>query len=101
MADIKETLRKSTRIVLTYLPVITLLGTIGLWVDTRYMHRQISDTRYIDLQIGLIETRMSTYQRMLDQAQMLTEAERLDYEVSVEQLKDLLKERNKLLGVGE
>lgn len=83
------------------IPMIGFLGTAALWVDTRYMHRQISDTRFIDLQIRLIENRISIYQRMIDRQEPLTESERMDYDVSVEQLKDLLRERNKLLGIGQ
>jgi hypothetical protein len=101
MADYKETLRRGSRLVLTWLPVFTLLGSLAVWVDTRYMHRQISDTRFIDLQLSLVQTKISAYQRMLDKDEDLTEAERMDYDVSIEQMKDLLRERNRLLGVGE
>lgn len=82
------------------MPLLALLGTSIMWVDTRYMHREISDTRFIELQIRLVERNIRDYHRMMEEGRELTPQERMDLEMEQDQLRFLRSERNKVLDLG-
>ena len=86
--------------VLRALPLLALLGTAILWVDTRYMHREISDTRFIELQIKMVEINLQGYNRRLGNGEELSPQEQLEYEMERDQLKFLMNERNRVLDLG-
>ena len=76
-------------------PVITLLVSAWLWFDTRYMHREISDTRFIELQIKIVQGHIRDYHRLDEPSPEDT----TNYELDVDQLKNLQQERNRILGI--
>lgn len=90
-----------TNIVLKFLPLIATVLTIGLWVDTRYMHKEISDGRFIELQIKILEGNITAYHRVKDAGGELSAEEKMKYDMDKEQLKNLMAERNKILGIGD
>ena len=101
MPNITINVKKWYAIILATLPVIGAISTGLMWIDTRYMHREISDTRFIELQIKIIEGHIKDYNRILDAGESLSSEDQIRYEMDREQLKDLTKERNRILGIGE
>lgn len=97
----KTELIKWYKHILQVLPVIAMLGTLSLWVDTRYMHKEISDIRFVELQVRIIEGQLQMYNRIVDRGDTLTLDEQWRYEMDTEQLKNLTTERNKMLGIGD
>jgi hypothetical protein len=100
-----KTIKLASRL-LRLLPVLMLITSIVYWVDARYMHKQafsiyndISDFRYNDLQIRVLEARLKIYTATLNSGGELSPDERVQYDTDLEQLKDLMKERNKALGL--
>lgn len=84
-----------TAVVATLGPIVALLSATALWVDTRYMHREISDTRFIELQIKIVDGHIRDYHRLDSPSQEDT----MKYNLDFEQLKNLQRERNRILGL--
>ena len=82
-------------------PFISAIATAFMWADTRYMHKDISDTRFIELQIKIVEGHIRDYNRVLDSGGQLNAEEQVKYELDKKQLMDLMAERNRILGIGE
>lgn len=101
MANVSINLTKWWHVLLLLIPFFGSLATAAMWLDTRYMHRQISDSRYIETQIKIIEGQMRDYHRIMDSGGVLSQEDMLKFELDKEQLKNLQKERNKILGIGE
>ena len=83
------------------LPLIPMLVTVSLWVDTRYMHKEISDIRYIDLQIRVIESQIKSYNRIKEAGGKMSVEEAWKYDMDIDQLKNLMAERNRVMGIGD
>lgn len=83
------------------MPVLAAIATAIMWVDTRYMHREISDTRFIELQLRIVQAQVREYHRRVEDGKTLTPDELLQFELDKDQLKFLMNERNRLLGLGE
>ena len=94
-------LKKFYRILLDMLPLLILGGTILMWVDVRYMHRYISDTRFIELQRIIVQSQVRDFHQMIKSGVELTPEQELQFELDKDQLKFLMSERNRLLGIGE
>lgn len=86
---------------LAILPLVTAVATTAMWVDTRYMHKEISDTRYIDLQIKIIQAQIRNYEQRKDSNQPMSTMDHTSYTLDMQQLNQLLIERNRLLGIGQ
>lgn len=71
-----------------------------MWVDTRYMHKEISDTRFIELQIKIVERNIKDFHRLMESGVELSPSEQLELEMERDQLKFLTNERNKILDLG-
>ncbi len=99
MPDININLTKWYHFAIAAAPVVAMFATGLMWIDTRYMHRNISDTRFIELQIKIVEGHVSSYNRILDSGGQLTASEKMKLELDMNQLKNLTTERNKLLGI--
>lgn len=82
---------------LASLPLLGLLGSLMLWVDTRHMHKDIADVRFIGLQIRIIDGHIRDYTRLENP----TTADKVLYELDRDQLTNLKKERNRELGIGD
>lgn len=82
------------------IPLVTLMATTAMWVDTRYMHREISDTRFIDLQIQILEMSIVEYENKINNELPVTMDETRRYNLNVDQMKNLMKERTNTLGIG-
>lgn len=82
-------------------PILAFIGTLSLWVDTRYMHKELSDTRFIEIQMALVKRDLKDYERSIDFGHIVTEEEKRIYELQKKQLENLTTERNKVLGLGE
>lgn len=100
MPTINITFSKVYTEVLRALPLLALLGTSIMWVDTRYMHKEISDTRFIELQIKLVQNNIRDYHRMIEDGVELSPTEKMELEMEQDQLKFLINERNKVLDLG-
>ena len=86
--------------VIAIMPLIALLGSGWFWLDTRYMHKEISDTRFIELQIRIVQSNVRDYNRRIDAGEDLNAQETLEYDMEKDQLKFLMNERNKVLDIG-
>ena len=87
--------------VLSVLPLIALLSTSLMWIDTRYLHRDISDTRYIDLQIKIVQGHTRDYERMKDSGIKISANDESNYRIDMKQLEYLMVERNRTLGLDQ
>lgn len=88
------------QLVKDYLPIIATAATLVLWVDTRYMHKSISDIRYIDLQIAFYEREMKDHERKIDdQGYTPSEEEKREYNTMDHSVKTLNLRRDKLIGL--
>jgi len=81
-------------------PIVTFVATGWLWLDTRYMHREISDRRSVDIQIMIIQGHLRDYIRILDSGIELSAQDELNYDLDKNRLQNLQNERNRLLGIG-
>ena len=87
-------------VVATVGPIITFCATAWLWLDTRYMHREISDRRSVDTQIMIIQGHLRDYTRIIDSGRELSAQDELNYDLDKTRLQNLQAERNRLLGIG-
>lgn len=101
MADIQINLTKWYHFVLAVAPVVAMVATAIMWIDTRYMHKEISDTRFIELQIRIVQGHVRDYNRVIDNGGMLSADDKFNHEMDKDQLKNLMLERNKILGIGD
>lgn len=93
--------KRSLLYIAAIMPILGVIGTAFLWLDTRYMHRQISDNRYIEMQILVLERSIEDYEDDLNAGVKIKPEDKRDYQLEVAQLESLLRERNKLLGIGK
>lgn len=100
MPDSKTLWSKFYTEFLRALPVLALLGTLVLWIDTRYMHREISDTRFLEIRIEIVRDNVQEYHRRIDAGETLSAQEQLEFDMEKDQLRFLMNERNKLLDLG-
>ena len=100
MPDVKINLTKWYHFVVAIVPVVAMIATGFMWMDTRYMHKEISDTRFIELQIRIVEGHIRDYNRIVDNNGDLSADDVFENEMDVDQLKNLMAERNKILGIG-
>ena len=91
--------KKAVIVLCTVLPLLSLIGQGVMYVDTRYMHKEISDTRYIDLQIRIIEGHIRDYERLKDTGANLNSSDESAYQTDLKQLDHLLKERQRMHGL--
>ncbi len=101
MANVTINLTKWYHFVLAAVPLIAMIATALMWVDTRYMHREISDIRFIELQIRIIDGHVRDYNRIIDADGTLSAEDQMKREMDMDQLKNLMMERNKILGIGD
>lgn len=87
--------------VIAILPVLALIGSFWLWLDTRYMHKEISDNRFIQLQIDIVSGQLMDYNRIIDEGRELSAKELQDYDMYKFRLQMLEQERSKKLGIGD
>lgn len=78
-----------------FLPVLALGVTMVMWVDTRYMHKQVSDIRYTNIQIQVLESQVSAYHKI----ESPTAEETLEYERLKQRLAKHREEWDALLGI--
>ena len=62
------------------LPLFALIGSFWLWLDTRYMHKEISDNRHIRLQIDVVNLQLMEYNRRIDAGGELDAEDRQKFE---------------------
>lgn len=96
MPNITKTLKYLAAIV----PLIVLLGSVAIWIDARYMHKSISDTRHIDLQIMIVQGHIRDYERLVDLDKPITAADQRNYQLDLATIQNLKQERARLLGIG-
>ena len=89
MAGINISLSKWYHGLIAILPLLALIGSFWLWLDTRYMHKEISDNRHLSLQIDVVNLQLMEFNRMIDAGQNLT--------ASQQQKVDMLRFRLQLL----
>ena len=100
MPEIKINLTKWYHFLIATVPVVAMVATGLMWIDTRYMHREISDTRFIELQIRIVEGHIRDYTRIVDAGGTIPAQDTVKYQIDLHQLNNLMNERNKILGIG-
>lgn len=100
MPDLNINLTKLGTFIKVIVPVIAMVATAGMWIDTRYMHQDISNTRFIELQIRIVQGHIRDYTRIVDADGIISANDTVQHEMDIDQLKNLMAERNKILGIG-
>ncbi len=100
MPNLSINLTKWYHFVFAIVPVISMILTAGLWLDTRYMHKEMSDTRFIELQIRIVEGHIRDITRIRDAGSELSANDEIKLAMDLAQLQNLMLERNKTLGIG-
>lgn len=100
MGTNRERLKKILTIGAGIIPILTFVGSLVLWVDNRYMLKQISDTRFIDLQISIVQGSLRDYERLSKNQLIIDKMDETEYELQKQRLMLLEQERNRLLGIG-
>lgn len=92
---------------LAALPLLALIGSFALWLDTRYMHvevgakiKEISDGRHLSLQIDVINLQLMEFNRMLDAGVELNAAQQQRYDMLKFRLQLLEEEKKNALQLG-
>lgn len=101
MANVTINLTKWYHFVIAAVPLVAMIATAFMWVDTRYMHKEISDTRFIELQIRIVEGHLRDYTRIIDAGSGLSAEDQMKFNMDMAQLQNLMLERNKRLGIGD
>lgn len=101
MADVQINLTKWYHFAIAIVPIISAIATAFMWMDTRYMHKEISDTRFIELQIRIVQGHVKDHNRVVDSGGILSADDKFNHEMNKDQLKNLMLERNKILGIGD
>lgn len=95
-------MHKALTIFIQLLPVISFCGTLALWADTRYMHKDMSDARHLELQIEFYDRQLTLWDRRIDKEGYSLNSEELrEYELFEETIKRLKQQRLKILGFSE
>ena len=100
MPDFNINVTKVGAFLKVVLPLIAMFATAGMWIDTRYMHQDISNTRFIELQIRIVQGHIRDYTRIVDANGVISANDVVQHEMDKDQLKNLMDERNKILGLG-
>jgi len=66
MPNLSINLTKWYHFILAVVPLVAMIATGMLWLDTRYMHKEMSDTRFIELQIRIVEGHIRDITRIRD-----------------------------------
>lgn len=82
-------------------PLLALIATFALWVDTRYMHKHIQARQNVEIQLDIAKYRVKQYMLMEKNGIALTVDEEMDYEARQRQVEDLEEEKNCLLGISK
>lgn len=83
-------------------PLASACAVFILWVDARYMLRDMSDARFLDIRITMVEREVVRHERKVDKdGYVPTVQENREYSLLVTTLGALEKERNKVLGLQE
>jgi hypothetical protein len=82
-------------------PVFAMFATLWLWFDSRYMHKEMSNARYIDSQIRVVQIELDVFHRVVDSGEVLTSKQQSRYEALHAELSNLQEERNRQLGIGD
>jgi len=100
MPNVSINLTKWYHFVLAIIPVVSMFATSFMWMDTRYMHKEMSDTRFIELQIRIVEGHIRDYTRVRDNGDVLSAVDEIKLNMDTAQLQNLMVERNRMLGIG-
>ena len=93
-------LTKWWHFVATIVPVVGLIISAMFWMDVRYMHKEISDNRHIELQYKIVTVQMNKYHQMQADKIQLTPAQITAFKALEIEFIFLETERNKLMGIG-
>ena len=92
---------------LAALPLLALVGSFWLWLDTRYMHvevgskiKEISDGRHLTLQMDIINLQLMEFNRMIDAGTVLSAKQKQDLDMLRFRLQLLEEEKKKALQYG-
>lgn len=101
MANLTINLTKWYHFVLGVLPLLAALASGFMWLDVRYMHKEISDTRFIELNMKIVQAEVREFHKKEARGEILTPEERMIFDADKKQLDLLMSERNRLMGIGE
>lgn len=82
-------------------PIIALIGSATLWWDSRYMHKEMSNARYIDQQIRVVQIELDVFYRFIDSGATLTAKQQSRFDALKMEENNLKSERQKQLGIGD
>ncbi len=68
------------------MPLLALLGTAILWVDARYMHKEIAQSQLTILRYELATEKVKSFARREEAGEVLSADEIVDYEQAKAQL---------------
>ena len=95
-----DVMNKWLKWAINIVPLLAAIFTTVLWVDTRYMHKDISDARFIDMQMAMYERYVKVHERRIDrEGYKPSEEEKREYDLMVNALTEMEKARNKVLGL--
>jgi len=100
MPDFNINITKIAAFLKVAVPLVAMFATAGMWIDTRYMHQDISNTRFIELQIRIVQGHIRDYTRIVDADGDISANDTVQHEMDKDQLKNLMNERNKILNLG-
>ena len=100
MPNVSINLTKWYHFVIAIVPIISMIATAWMWMDTRYMHKEMSDTRFIELQIRIVDGHIRDYTRIVDNGGTLSATDEIKLTMDLAQLQNLMLERKKMLGIG-
>ena len=80
--------------------LISAFCTLVLWVDSRYMHKEMADMITVELRLETYTRSMKFYERKIDdQNHTPSMEETREYEITKQMVLDLTRQRNVLLGL--
>ena len=97
MPQVTISLSKWYHWLIASLTLLAILGSMIAWVDTRHMHKDIADIRFLDVQILIINGHILDYTRITNP----TTADTIAYDLSRDQLNLLTARRSEELGLGD
>ena len=103
MSKILEFLEDKARWVKVTLAILPLFFTISsglFWIDTRYMHKSIAESQFLELQLIVYTRALKFYERKIDnEGYTPTTEETREYNLLLDTVSDLNVRRNKELGL--
>lgn len=88
------------KVILTVLPFIFTMASGLLWIDTRYMHKEMAEAQYAEIQLVLYTRSLKFYERKIDKEGYVPSTEETrEYNLLLKTVEALTEKRNESLGL--